>query len=272
VKPYRWTAGHAADKITPRDPPERAAGILRHPQSDPVASAKALAEVEKSVAESSLAAFEQDLKGWISEMRGRVKAAQEEFKGRFGAALEERLKDLGLKLHGNFPLLTASFFRIRIDPEAGAVRLAYGPDEEPLGKVDPDPDKVAKAVQDVLRDLDSLRVSDGDFLERLRAAYERCLKTRDLRSGEKVGILDALREYVWLIQSRRFAADPRRENFIGYSRVHFSYHLSKLQSRKRLELTVAAREQASRKEEHLWVPTDDRGNGTHFAYLAFHEP
>ena len=41
-----------------------------------------------------------------------------------------------------------------------------------------------------------------------------------------------------------------------------------LEKRGGLELGVAAREQASKKEEHLWVPTDDKGNGTHFATIA----
>lgn len=233
------------------------------------AAARALAEIEKAVADGSIAAFEKEMRGWISDTQKQIKSGQEEFKSWFGSELDGRLKDLGLRLQGNFPHFHASFFRIRPDLDAGLVKISYGADEEPLGSCDPDPDDVAKILQNTLREFEGTRLPDERFVEQLQVAYQRCLKMADLRSGEKINILEVLKEFTWLIQGKRFAADPRRENFRGYSRLAFSYHLSKLEQRGGLALGVAAREQASKKEEHLWVPTDDRGNGTHFATLSF---
>jgi hypothetical protein len=233
------------------------------------AVARSLTEIEKAVADGRLADYEREVRGWIQKTRAELKSSQEEFKSRFGTELEGRLKEAGLPLEGQFPLLHASFFRIRFDPEAGSVRISYGPDEEPLARVDPDADHVAGALQDAIKDLESMRLPDASFVGKVSAAYDRCLRMSGKKRGDKAPLLDVLKEFVWAIQSRRFNADPRRENFREYSRVHFSYHLFKLQDRGGLELGVAAREQASKKEEHLWVPTDDRGNGTHFATAAF---
>lgn len=237
------------------------------------AAAKSLAEIDKAVADGALAGFEKELRGWVKDTQEQIKAGQEEFKGWFGGELEKKLKESGLKLAGQFPDLHASFFRIKVDLDNGSVKIAYGPDEEPLGKTDAHPDDVAGVVQNVLRGLDGLRLPDESLLEKIYTAYDRCLKMNDLRVGEKVGILEVLKEFVWLIQNKRFSADPRRENFREYSRIAFSYHVSKLEKRdhdgKRLELTVAAREQAAKREEHLWIPTDAQGNGTHFSGLAF---
>jgi hypothetical protein len=232
-------------------------------------AAKSLAEIEKAVADNSIAHFEKDMRGWIAETHRQIKATQEEFKSWFGGELEKRFKEIGLKLQGNFPELRAGAFNIRCDLEAGTVKITFGADEDSIAVVDPDPDDVVKAIQNTLREFEGLRLPDDRFVEQIRAAYDRCLKLSGLRTGEKVGILDVLKEFVWLIQSKRFTADPKRENFRSYPRTAFSYNLSKLESRGGLELTVAAREQASRREEHLWVPTDDRGNGTHFASISF---
>lgn len=233
-----------------------------------------LDELDRLSRNGPLADFEKHLREWIGSTRERIRAGQEEFKSWFGSELERLLKErYGLELRGRFPTFVAGAFRIHLDLERDQATLSYGADEERLERFRVDPGVAAEKINTRQRELEGNLLPDEAFLERFAEAYDRVVRLAGLNPGERVPILQVLKEFVWGIQSRRFLADPRRDNFRPYSRVNLSYQLYRLSGRRtggrELELTVATREHTSRKTDHLWVPTNDAGDGTHFAYVAF---
>ncbi|HLG42182.1 MAG TPA: hypothetical protein VI643_02370 [Planctomycetota bacterium] len=238
------------------------------------AAARALDELERAASDASLVAFEKELKDWIKTTRERIHSGQEEFKDWFAAELERLLADqYGLTLRGRFPLFIASHYRMKLDLDHDSVAICYGGDEDLLEKTKADPRAVASKINVLQRELEATLLPDDRFLMRFAESYDRAVKQGDLAPSDQAPILDVLREFVWSIQSKKFQADPRRENFTTYSRVNLSYQLFKLVNRRfghrTFELIPATSEQAARKESHLWVPTNDAGDGTSHAFVAF---
>jgi hypothetical protein len=235
---------------------------------------RALTDLEKISTEFSLPAFEKELKSWISNTRDRIKAGQEEFKAWFSTELEKLLADqFGLQVRGVYPVFIASYFRIKVDVEHDSAEICFGADEEPLESTKADPQVVAQKINGLQRELEGNLLPDDAFLARFAEAYDRAAKLKNLEPTEKAPILEVLNQFVWEIQSRKFVADPRRENFRPYSRVNLAYQLFRLVNKRAghrtFELTVAGKAEASRKETHLWVPTNDSGDGTHYAWVVF---
>jgi hypothetical protein len=239
------------------------------------AAAHALNDLERAASDASLVAFEKELKEWIKATRERIQGGQEEFKTWFSTELGRILdKEYGLPLRGRFPVFIASHFRIKLDLEHDSVAVGYGADEEPLEKAKADPKTVAQKINGHQRELEGNLLPDDAFLSRFAEAYDRVVKLTGLAPGDEAPILEVLREFVWGIQSKKFFADPRRENFRTYSRVNLSYQIYKLVNRRvghrkfeLVEASVAAG--GPRKDAHLWVPKGDAGDGVSYAAVVF---
>ena len=109
------------------------------------------------------------------------------------------------------------------------------------------------------------------FVAELTGAYEAARRHAAAAPHAPVPLLQVLQALVLQRQSPAFLADPVRENFHAYSRVQFSYDLSRAGPRGAIALGVAAHAQTKRAEDHLWVPTSPSGEGTHFASLSVRE-
>lgn len=237
------------------------------------AASHALNDLEKAASDASLVAFEKELKDWIKATRERIQGGQEEFKAWFSTELSRILdKGYGLSLRGRFPVFIASHFRIKLDLERDSAGICYGADEEPLETTKADPTMVAQKIDAHQRELEGNLLPDDAFLARFAEAYDRVVKLTALNPGDQAPILEVLREFVWGIQSKKFFADPRRENFRTYSRVNLSYQIYRLVNRRvghRTFELVEADAATPRRDAHLWVPAGESGDGVSYSAVAF---
>lgn len=215
------------------------------------------------------------LDDWLAGCTSRLQAHKGELRRAFGVSLEGLLKEQGFELKGQYPELRAGFYGIEVDFDKAQAGIWYGPKQELMGKARLSPSEVAKQVERTHKALTNRSLNEEGFLKRLHEAYLRSLSKMGRKEGEHAPILQVLVEYVFLEQDRRFYTDPRREHFKGYGRAFFSYDLYRLRQRRllgrELSLVVATRANTVRRGSFLWVPTDDRGNGTVYAYLHFRE-
>ena len=212
----------------------------------------------------------------LTERKAKLEPAKDKFRAQFGTELEKTLRErLDLSLRGQYPRLLAGMYTIIPDFGRGAASIFFGPDQELLTKARLTPQDVAGALEKAHKSLTARAFNPEEFQSRLRQAYTLALKRAGRRAPDKVPILDVLRELVALMQDRRYYSDPSKEHYKEYRRAAFSYDLYRLQRRTAgtdgPQLTIATREHTTKREGFLWVPTDDQGAGTAFAYLSFRE-
>lgn len=212
----------------------------------------------------------------VEALRAAAENARRRAQATIPALLSEKLAPAGLVLEGTLPELRCGLLTLRFRPEAKkpVVEIFYGPGVARLKALPVDVDVVAKAVADTHRELAAAPLDETAFLRALRAAYRMVFARRgEPDDGRPAALPDVMAEYAFARQSAHFRSDPVREAFESYGRVRFSFDLFRLLKREldgeTLRLGVASREQTRRPEHHLWVPTDLRGHGTHFADLAF---
>lgn len=217
----------------------------------------------------------QMVETWLSDCVSRLQSDKGEVKRNFGVALENMLKEKGLELKGQYPELKTGFFTIEVDFDKAQANIWYGPKQELMAKARLTPAEVARQLERVEKTLVGRSLNEETFLKRLYESYLRTLSRVGRKEGEHAPILQVLADYVFLEQDKRFYTDPKKEHFKGYGRAFFSYDLYRLHQRKllgkELSLVVATRASTIRRESFLWVPTDDKGNGTVYAYLYFRE-
>jgi len=215
------------------------------------------------------------IEAWISECTSRLQTDKGELRRSFGISLENLLKEKGLELKGQYPELKTSFYTIEIDFDKAQASIWYGPKQELMTKAKLSPPEVTKQLDKVHKTVTGRPLNEEGFIKRLHESYLRTLSRVGRKEGEHAPILQVLADYVFLEQDRRFYTDPKKEHFKGYGRAFFSYDLYRLHQRKllgkELSLVVATRANTVRRENFLWVPTDDKGNGTVYAYLYFRE-
>ncbi|HXG41128.1 MAG TPA: hypothetical protein VNL95_00145 [Dehalococcoidia bacterium] len=216
-----------------------------------------------------------ELNQWVEDYRARLEDRKRELKRGFGARLEALLKEQGFELKGLYPELKAGFYTIEVNFDRWQATIWYGPKQELMDRCKLSASMVAKHLELVHKDLTGRPIDEEAFLKKLHDAYLRALSRLGRKEGEQAPILQVLSEYVFLNQDKRFYTDPRKEHFKGYGRAHFSYDLFRLKQRRllgwELSLVVATRANTISRERFLWVPTDEKGDGTAFAYLQFRE-
>lgn len=208
----------------------------------------------------------------LDELRDRSDQLIEEARNKYIIDLEKASNASGVPFDGNFPHFRSGFFSVDVDLQAGHAVLWYGPGAEKMDTLSIEPDAICQAITGGMQQL-SKPLDDDLFLRHLFAAYEVSLLKGEQFPGSPVPLSDILIELNLLKQSRQFRADPSKRTFQPYTRTAFSYDCYRLKERKfngrKLTLVVATRAQTRKKEDHLWIPTNDRGDGTHYTSFYF---
>ena len=237
---------------------------------------KLFKKLAQSLPEIPVKEFRDQLERWLDGRKQELEAAKQSFRSRFGTELEKILQErLSLSLRGQSNRFFAGFYTIIVDFDHGNASIYYGVEQELLAKTNLTPSDVAQALEKGHKALIGRKYDARDFLAKLYEAYSFALRRSGKSEGEKIPILEVLSELVLLMQDKQYYVDPRKEHFKGYGRASFSYDLYRLgrldYANKRLELTVATREHTTKRDQFLWIPTNDRGEGTTYSYLAFRE-
>ncbi|MEO0108257.1 MAG: hypothetical protein ABIK62_03685 [candidate division WOR-3 bacterium] len=228
--------------------------------------------------------WRRQLLTWCSSESERIQGLRGELRFKLGTELKSSLEAQGFGVSGQLPLLRVGHYTLRVDFEGEFAHIFWGPEVELLrARVPLVASEIARNVATLEQELRRHPLVAEEFLERLRSAYGRHLRESGKPPGAKVYLTDVLREMVFLMQSRKFAANPVRANFRGYSRVQFSYDLYRLrQLRTRtdaseqyagpaLRLSVATFDSTTDKVKSLWIPDSDEGTGTYYSFIAFEE-
>lgn len=210
---------------------------------------------------------------WKCDVADRVQAYVTENRRAFGISLESLLKERGFQLSGNYPLLKAGIYTIELDFDKAVALIWYGPKEELMAHTRLSPTTVVKQLEQVDESLKKPTFDANSFPERVYRAYNTVLSRIGGQQGDHVPILSVLTEYVFSQQNKSFVIDPKKENFKGCGRAYFSYDLYKagkvMVFNQELLLVPATRATAGKRENFLWVPRDNNGNGDRCAYLFF---
>ncbi|UCE19041.1 MAG: hypothetical protein JSV84_01465 [Gemmatimonadota bacterium] len=233
-----------------------------------------LAKIKKIGATYHLEEIEPKLRSWIDTSMSEISSSKERFKHEFGRNLQELLINKGFELGGRYPDLKVKFYTIHIDFPNGIASLLFG--HEPIkSRIPLSPESITSALEPVHRNLNRA-FNPLKFIELLYEAYRRVCLIQELLPGEKVPIIDVLQQLVILVQSPQFKADPTKDHYRGYGRAHFGYDLYRLRLSKArtnenhaLGLITATFDATRNRENFIWVPDNERGDGTTYAMIFF---
>jgi hypothetical protein len=218
------------------------------------------------------------LEEWHCAEEAAVGEQKEEFRFAFGRELSTGLEGSGLVPRGQMPSLRVGMFSVKVDFEAGAATVFWGPEVERLRSgLKLAPAELARTLRVWHESLKAQEKLDtAELLRRMRQAYRRLVTLAGLNDGARVYLIDLLGELVLLMQPQSFRMNPAREKFVEYPRVRFSYDLFRLRrdgrfdaGDARLKLHVANFDATAEKTRALWVPDNEDGDGTHYSYVSF---
>lgn len=188
-------------------------------------------------------------------------------KQRFGLELSDAIKPLGLHLKGHWPTLMAGLFTIKLNSDKAQAVLWYGNEQEKLDSHPIDAMKVAQSIENALNNLGA-GLDEENFMSKLKQAYRRAKNTEHTL----VPINQVLPELAYLVQGEHFYQDPVKKNYRSYSRADFSYDLFKFgrgNHSEGLQLKVAVRQYTQKRQDFLWIPNNNQGEGTAYSHLQF---
>lgn len=213
------------------------------------------------------------IRQWLNSYKEDIGNSVEQLKKQFGLELEQELKKLELSLSGHYPELKTGLFTLELDFDRQQVTIWYGPKQERLGQCRMLASEVSDRLEKAKQKLGS-QLEPDELLKRLYTAYSRVAAGKQ---DDAVPITAVLTELAYIIQGPKFHQDPRRENYEDYGRADFSYDLFRIRQQlagllgKKFNLIVATRTNTQRRQDFLWIPSNENGEGTVFSHLQFKE-
>ncbi len=229
-------------------------------------------DLEKSKLDNSL---KKDINQRIEDIKSKIPQWEQGVRNIFGQKLENELNKMNFELKGHYPLLKVSFYTLEVDSDNFKVLIWYGPQQEKLEKCKLVPEEVVGKLKTMHDKIMQRHFSGEEFLSKVYEAYKIFICCQDKRIGDPIPITDILFGYAFLIQDKKFRTNPTKDNFKEYGRVLFSYDLYRLKERiiygKELSLVTATRAYTRRESDFLWVPTNDKGDGSYISHIKFRE-
>lgn len=249
-------------------------------QDDPISNLYKIkhevVKIEKMLKQSKLDDFvKENIEQHIRDIKSKIPEWEENVKKTFGQNLENELRKAGFELKGHYPLLKVSFYTLEVDLENFKVLIWYGPQQEKLETCKLVPEEIVKKLRVIQDKITQRHFNDNEFLSKVYDAYKISVYRQNKKLGDQISISDILLEYVFLIQDKKFRANPTKYNYKEYGRVLFSYDLYRLKKRKledkELSLITATRAYTRRKSDFLWIPSNEKGDGNYISHIKFKE-
>jgi hypothetical protein len=215
-----------------------------------------------------------DLKEWLKGEKDETEKAKDDFRFNFGEKLKAQFSSDNWQLRGQYPILRARLYTIKIDFEFGEAAIFFGPEVEKIkSKIPLEAQAIHSAVKRFDSELKAVKFDAREFYRALFAAYKKKLMLAGRNVGEKLPLTEVLSEYVISGQPAHFHLDPRRENFRGFSRTQLSYLLFQLNkaslSDTAMRLYTATLDATTDRKQSIWIPGNDEGEGTYYSYISF---
>jgi hypothetical protein len=232
------------------------------------------ANIQKCVDTLPEGEIKNEVRQWLAREQDRIAETKEEFKIQFGQKLKSLLGEHKINVKGQYPLLRLGLYTLKLDFEFGRAELYFGPEiEKIVSKISLQPKTVCAAILEYDKKLRNLQRSPREYLQDLYQAYLRALKVEGKVAGDKILLSDCLREFVILLQNKKFFADPQKVNYREYSRVRLAYVLFQIKQLGAMEpglhFHVATFDATTDRLQSFWIPENDEGEGTHYSHLSF---
>ena len=249
-------------------------------QDDPISNLykikQEVVKIEKMLKQSKLDDFvKKNIEQRIGGIKSKIPEWEENAKKTFGQNLENELRKVGFELRGHYPLFKVSFYTLKVDLENFKVSIWYGTEQEKLETCKSVPEDIAKKLKIIHDKITQRHFNDNEFLSKVYEAYKSSVYRQNKKLGDQISISDILFEYAFLIQDKKFRTNPIKDNYKEYGRVLFSYDLYRLKERrvnnKELSLITATRAYTRRKSDFLWIPSNERGDGSYISHIKFRE-
>lgn len=193
------------------------------------------------------------------------------FKNAYGAYLENLLKTKNLTLKGNYPDFKISFFTVRaklVSYDSGDYECTiwYGPKKEKISDSSMVPSKLVEKIEEILKNL-GLNKPEEDIFSLFKEIY---LKMSEGLNTKEIPIINFYEEVVKSLKEnlKQSSKGKKRDSF-KYSKADFSFDLYRLRKGNfPIKLRIATREFTKRRNTHLWVPSDDKGNGSNYSHIS----
>ncbi len=203
---------------------------------------------------------------WCSDFINKLTLVEEKLLLQFGNDLDNELQKYGYNLTGHIPLLQVGIFRIEVDVHAWAVKFWYGPKRELLTYGALSPYETAKNLQELKASLGS-NMLPNEFMNLLYKIYKEELT---MKYGDSVPIIHVL-DYI-TPNIPVYKTENKGDRHVKYRREDFSFDLFRIRGLNRgPQLTVATRAFTKSRNNFLWIPSDETGDGSNYSHLRFLE-
>jgi hypothetical protein len=235
-----------------------------------------LMKVEKILKQTRLTdLIEEDVEQRLRPVKSEMPGWEEQANRSFGQRLEDVLEQVDFELSGNYPLLKVLFYTLEVKLYNNNVTIWYGPQQERLDNCKPIPEVVAKKLQASHKKITMRNFDDETFLLHLYEAYKATAHRSEKTIGDSMPVSDIILEYALLTQNKNFKINPVKSSYREYGRVFFSYDLYRLNQRTVedhvLSLVTATRAYTRRRSGFLWIPSNERGDGTYISHIKFRD-
>ncbi len=235
---------------------------------------KKLTEITKIKDQFEECELKEFLNKLISKEKEESEKIKDEFRFRFGQELKKLLEKDGLILKGQYPIMRIGLFTLKLDFEFGSASLYFGPEIEKVRtKIPLQTNLIYETIKKVNENLKKIGFNLTESFQRLLEAYKRAILLKKKTFGDRILLNEVLTQFVLLSQPKKFFIEPKKENFQEFSRMKLGYLLYQLKkggfTRQGMRLYVATFDATLNKLRHLWVPENEQGEGTHYAYISF---
>ena len=235
-----------------------------------------VAKIERILKQSRLSdSAKNDINRHIEYIKSEISGRERDLKKTFGQKLKNELKKADFELRGHYPLLKESFYTLEVDFGNFKVLIWYGPQPEKLETCKLVPEEIVKKIKVIQDKITQRHFNNKEFLSKVYEAYKISVYRQNKKLGDQISISDILFEYAFLSQDKKFRTNPTKDNYKEYGRVFFSYDLYRLKERriddKELSLITATRAYTRRKSDFLWIPSNEKGDGSYISHIKFRE-
>jgi hypothetical protein len=215
------------------------------------------------------------LEALLPALAAALDDAQAQLGYQFGAALRDRLSEIGITLGGRPPEFEIGRFEIRADFVKRTAVVYYGKIQVAAG-IKLSLDLVMKAYQDAVNHVEGRNEDGQRWMDMFYSAWQ-SVRRKSERGTARVSIVDCYYEMVLLRQSRNFNTSPSKRSFTDYTRAEFVHDLDRFtraepfgHDGQRPKLHVANKSQADSPSRSMWVVDGSRPHdGQYIADVEF---
>ncbi len=235
---------------------------------------KKLTEINKIKDKIEDPGLKGSLNRFINTEKENLEKIKEEFRFRFGQELKTLLEKDGVALRGQYPIMRIGLFTLKLDFEFGSATLFFGPEIEKIrARIPLQTTTIYETIKKVDEELRKSCTNLGELYQKLYEAYKRTILLKKRPFGDRALLTEVLTQFVFLNQPKKFFIEPKRENYNEFSRMKLGYLIYQLKrggyTRQGMRLYVATFDATLNKLQFLWVPENEQGEGTHYAYISF---